>query len=105
MEEVNVHLADRRSEAIRIIPLPARPVVEAKSNGVGRALFVGRHERGEHAASEGLHRDGPVRKDGLAAGGVGMERAEHAPGDAVPKRRMRSEQLVGIVVIAQRQGG
>jgi hypothetical protein len=96
-DEVQVELAERRQEAVRVVALPVVPVGKPEAQPIGEGRLGVRREGRPHAAADRLHGDrGLAVGQEIDAGGIGVEGAHHAAaGDGV-----RAEDRVRVVVLA-----
>ena len=104
-EEVEVHLAERRQEAVRIAALPRRAVRgdgSAADSGTAASRRGGRRRRSRRpparmrASPTPCTHDGAVRRVGLAA------RATTTPGTPFDRGRVRAEHLMRVARAAPR---
>jgi hypothetical protein len=104
-DQVQVDVAERRQEAIRILTLPGLPVGEAKAQLVVDGQAVARQEHSEYSTRQQRHRPRAAAHDDLAARRVRMVGPHHDAFAAAVLRRVRAQHRVRLVAAILDQTG
>ena len=101
-EEIEIHVAERRQEAVRVSALPGVAVAEAEAEPiVARWIDPGQEEREEAAALRLQRQPVAVWSETIRDDRIGMKCADDRAGLAVrvgrvkPENRMRTRMLAG----------